>query len=612
MKYELNKPYNFEVKRVVDESGTLTFQVEIEGNLFPVKAYPEQLEESTPSIVSCRILLDKNNNAYLVQNETFLYPYLYKPSRRYIFEVVYLDESYIVLHDKHNLFHTIPKDDLQYALNEIIVRYVSIINDNNGKAHLVFHTSCPIIQQKDDLESNAALEKPNDQEASNTIPPTSQPSNNQNCSNLENKDLSSESTIKEAKASSESKIESVSSMILSKNWDNLRNYLSNNFRGSNIDPIKEEIIVSIQKSPSPQSYWESIHFFLGLDPQMYISTLGRIDKSQIIGIDSGYVPTFLDDIIHTAFSSSKKQHAIELLKPCKDHFTIEQKNYIQTACSNLKTHEAFYKLFKLLRFTPLDAVLYLLSLKNNDAAAYTLYVFYYNANNNNSINENSAYIPFRPKKILEFCRIMENMKAISFKSAAQLIKHNVLKSGSCPFDLKNQEAKNGFQGFLSYIEQKKHQEKRNNLLDSLSKGDTLTNLSYIKEIDNYYLLIDQKTGIYALLDKDLTSQKPREKVGCTAKIISILDNKGKEVILVAQKPIPTIYTFPPLVNNSTILEIAFSQGRNSLWYPEVKKYCKLLNVEVVSRPRIIDFKVRHKAEIVQRKDFFTYSIKILE
>lgn len=48
MKYELNKPYNFEVKRVDDESGTLTFLVEIEGNLFPVKAYPEQLEESTP------------------------------------------------------------------------------------------------------------------------------------------------------------------------------------------------------------------------------------------------------------------------------------------------------------------------------------------------------------------------------------------------------------------------------------------------------------------------------------------------------------------------------------------------------------------------------------
>lgn len=93
MKYELNTPYEFEVKNVSEYNGVSVFEVEIGGNLFPVKAYPEQLEGDIPHIVSCRIVLDKNKNAYLVQNEAFFYPYIYKPKHRYIFEVIDIKDS---------------------------------------------------------------------------------------------------------------------------------------------------------------------------------------------------------------------------------------------------------------------------------------------------------------------------------------------------------------------------------------------------------------------------------------------------------------------------------------------------------------------------------------
>ena len=51
MKYELNTPYDFEVRNVVQDNDSLTFEVEVGGNLFPVKAYPEQIEEVVPKII---------------------------------------------------------------------------------------------------------------------------------------------------------------------------------------------------------------------------------------------------------------------------------------------------------------------------------------------------------------------------------------------------------------------------------------------------------------------------------------------------------------------------------------------------------------------------------
>ncbi len=151
MKYELNTPYDFQVRNVIQDNDALTFEVEVGGNLFPVKAYPEQIEEVVPKTVSCRIKLDKKKNAYLIQNEAFLYPYLYKPKRRYIFEVVDIRDNYVVLKDKHGLFHAMEFDGTKLSVNEIIVRCVNVIVDNGYKAHISFYYS-DIIEEKKQVE----------------------------------------------------------------------------------------------------------------------------------------------------------------------------------------------------------------------------------------------------------------------------------------------------------------------------------------------------------------------------------------------------------------------------------------------------------------------------
>ena len=152
MKYELNTPYDFEVRNVVQDNDSLTFEVEVGGNLFPVKAYPEQIEEVVPKTVSCRIMHDKNKNAYLIQNEAFLYPFLYKPERRYIFEVADIRDGYVVLKDKHGLYHAMELDGTKLSVNEIIVRCVNVIVDKGYKAYLSFYyTDIVVEEQKQEL-----------------------------------------------------------------------------------------------------------------------------------------------------------------------------------------------------------------------------------------------------------------------------------------------------------------------------------------------------------------------------------------------------------------------------------------------------------------------------
>ena len=91
-------------------------------------------------------MLDKNKNAYLIQNEAFLYPFLYKPEKRYIFEVADTRDGYVVLKDKHGLFHAMELDGTKLSVNEIIVRCVNVIVDNGYKAHLSFYYTDPLSE----------------------------------------------------------------------------------------------------------------------------------------------------------------------------------------------------------------------------------------------------------------------------------------------------------------------------------------------------------------------------------------------------------------------------------------------------------------------------------
>ena len=63
MKYELNTPYDFEVRNVSQDNDSLSFEVGFGGNLFPVKAYPEQIGCSKDCVMS--------NNARQKQERLF-------------------------------------------------------------------------------------------------------------------------------------------------------------------------------------------------------------------------------------------------------------------------------------------------------------------------------------------------------------------------------------------------------------------------------------------------------------------------------------------------------------------------------------------------------------
>jgi len=608
MKYELNTPYDLKVKNVTEKEGILVFEVEIGDYLFPVQAYPEQLEGETPSIISCRIVQDKNKDAYLVQNEAFFYPAIYKPHRKYIFEVVDIKDNYVIVQDKHGLFHAMDKDGSKISVNELIVRCVEIVKDNNYKAHLIFHIPEP-IEKKEEVETAEpktvvqvqpqAVSTIFEQDSPGTISVSNEKETENNVINLPEKEEKKHNN------------DSVCSMLLSENWDGLLDYLDDNLKGSQIRPIQREIATAIEKCQSSELYWDMVQFLLNYDAHMFLSTLAKSDTSHISDLPE-INSDVLNGIVSDAFSDpDKTKYAIEILKPCGKRLSTGQKNYIQEKCANLNTCEAFYDLFKLLSLSPNDAIYYLLSLQNNNVAAYTLYKFYIDGKKNNCINEKSLIESFRPSKIIDYVNIMEKSHSFAFIAAASLINYNILSRDSCSRNLQNRVSKDGLDGFQKYISNQIQQSRTNNFLSSLSRGDTLTELNYVKELDNYYLLIEKQTGVSVLLDKKFVVKKPALGEKCQADIVRKISNNGKIVFIVAQKPIPSMYTFPPLANNSTILEVAFSE-HNGIWYPEVKNYTKLLNIEVEIRPRFLNFKLKHKAAIIRKKDFFTYCVRILD
>ena len=566
VKYELNKPYDFEVKNLVSNNGKYYFQVEINGNLFPVKAYPEQLEQQ-PSSVSCRIVLDKNEKAILVQNEAFLFPYIYKPDRRYVFEIVDIRDKYVILQDNYGSRHYMIKDGTEFSLNEIIVCYVEIVNDKDRMAHLRF---------------------------------------------LYSKHYVDDESVITTQLSTEHKEESLSSMISNKKWEELKIYFSKKLIGKEIRSIQQEVAAAILNINSASIYWEIVQFLLRYNARVFLGTLANIDGSHIINNVDQIDALVLDDIIHNAFLDSQKtRYALEIITPCKKQLTAAQRNYIKNKCLFLNNCEAFYDLFELLDFSDDEKISYLLSLQNNYAAAYMLYKLYLDYKNNGLIKEESVSESLRPSKILEYIHIMERSNSRAQKMAANLIGSNILMTTkNYSLNLQKEVSENGYLGFVKIIKQKDIDAKSKLFLSAKAIGDLLDGLKYINETDNYYVFIEQHSGAYALLIKTLTENKPSKEVLSQAKIFKILKHKGKTFFIVVQKPTISI-KIPPLVNRSTILNVDFSKGRNGDLYPVVKNYCKLVNVVVESRPRFFNYKIRHKVEIINMIDFFTYGARII-
>ena len=619
MKYELNTPYDFEVRNVVQDNDSLTFEVEVGGNLFPVKAYPEQIEEVVPKTVSCRIMLDKNKNAYLIQNEAFLYPFLYKPEKRYIFEVADIRDGYVVLKDKHGLFHAMELDGTKLSVNEIIVRCVNVIVDNSYKAHLSFYYTDIVVEEQKQESHDSVSEEPKvrpiyaptifEEDAPKVkvkplplpkVASTETPFTRQENSKTENKENET----------------SVSVLIKERNWSQLSLYFEKNLGKAKTPVILKEITAFIDNCISGKEYWEAVQFLISYDAHSFLGTIAKVDTSHIFDISENVDPDLVDDVVRKAFKvSDKLKFALDVIAKCAMYLTTEQKNFIQSKCVDLNTPESFITLFKVLRLTPDDAIVYLLSLKDNIAAAFTIYKFYSIGKNGNKINEKSQYVSFRPSKINEYTRGMVKMQSYPFTVYANLIDSTILAKERCPFELRKVVEQNDYKGFYTYVSSKRQkminvETKRK--LESLTVGDVIDNLIYKSQTDNYYVLRSQELGVFALLDKKLTKVAPNNENQTTVRIVKVMTNKGKKWFVVAQKSTPSMYTLPPMFENETSFDVVFHQSGNGRWQPSIKKYGFIIDTEFDDIPYDIDGSAVHKARIIKRKNFFTYQIHIME
>ena len=619
MKYELNTPYDFEVRNVVQDNDSLTFEVEVGGSLFPVKAYPEQIEEVVPKTVSCRIMLDKNKNAYLIQNEAFLYPFLYKPEKRYIFEVADIRDGYVVLKDKHGLFHAMELDGTKLSVNEIIVRCVNVIVDNSYKAHLSFYYTDIVVEEQKQESHDSVSEEPKvrpiyaptifEEDAPKVkvkplplpkVASTETPFTRQENSKTENKENET----------------SVSVLIKERNWSQLSLYFEKNLGKAKTPVILKEITAFIDNCISGKEYWEAVQFLISYDAHSFLGTIAKVDTSHIFDISENVDPDLVDDVVRKAFKvSDKLKFALDVIAKCAMYLTTEQKNFIQSKCVDLNTPESFITLFKVLRLTPDDAIVYLLSLKDNIAAAFTIYKFYSIGKNGNKINEKSQYVSFRPSKINEYTRFMVKMQSYPFTVSANLIDSTILAKERCPFELRKVVEQNDYKGFYTYVSSKRQKMinvETKRTLESLTVGDVIDNLIYKSQTDNYYVLRSQELGVFALLDKKLTKVTPNNENQTTVRIVKVMTHKGKKWFVVAQKSTPSMYTLPPMFENETSFDVVFHQSGNGRWQPSIKKYGFIIDTEFDDIPYDIDGSAVHKARIIKRKNFFTYQIHIME
>ena len=457
MKYELNTPYDFEVRNVIQDNDSLTFEVEVGGNLFPVKAYPEQIEEVVPKTVSCRIMLDKNKNAYLIQNEAFLYPFLYKPEKRYIFEVVEIRDSYVVLKDKHGLFHAMELDGTKLSVNEIIVRCVNVIADNSYKAHLSFYYTDIVVEEQMKEYHDKVSEEPEirpiysptifEEDAPKVIELLPSP-----------KVASTETSFtrqENSKKDNKSNEISLSVLIKERKWSQLSLYFEKNLGKAKTPFILKEITAFIENCISGKEYWEAVQFLISYDAHSFLGTIAKVETSHIFDISETIDPNLVDDVVRKAFNvSDKLKFALAIIAKCAMYLTTGQKNFIQSKCIDLNTPESFFTLFKVLCLLPDDAIVYLLSLKDNIAAAFTIYKFYSIAKSGNKINEKSWYVSFRPSKINEYIRFMLMMQSYPFTLSAKLINSTILAKERCSFELQKVVEQDDFKGFYTYVSRK--------------------------------------------------------------------------------------------------------------------------------------------------------------
>ncbi len=439
MKYELDKPYVFEVKNCIrHDNGDIFLEVEIEGNLFPVRAYEKQIEDGyCPSTVVCRIKLDKEKNAFLVQDNRVLYPLLYKDGHKYIFEVTGIGDSHIQLTDKFGIDHIMPKDGLNYSCGEIIVRNVNIMEEDNGDVSLFFPCGGKIIQPDD---------APSRQEHDTALQSAPRPGIKAT------EQARPEKTECKTIIKPDAKTVEFESLLSSERWDEMTDWLRKNYKKTIIPSINESLKNNLETCDNAMHYRDAVIFFIKYNARVFIDILASANVSHLKSIKSFFSAIQLSYIIEKAFSvQDKLEYAIALLMPCKDILLHSHKNSIKKKCVKLSTPESFMELFILLGVTIDSEIKYLLTLSNNPCAAFTIYKIYHSAKANGCIKDNIMIYAFKPATVLSCAQEMESLQSPAFTLAANLIKCNILGIESCPEYLEELIDKNGYDGFRAFL-----------------------------------------------------------------------------------------------------------------------------------------------------------------
>ena len=288
-------------------------------------------------------MLDKNRNAYLTQNEAFLFPFLYKPKRRYIFEVVDIRDGYVTLKDKHGLFHSMQMDGSKFSVNELIVRCVNIIMDNGYKAHLGFYYTDVVVEKFKQEVHDFVPEEPKVQpQYAPTIFEEDIPkvSTTKSVPLPQVASTETKQTRQESSNVVKNKAEiSISFLLKEKEWSQLNDYFDNNLGKAKTPAILKEITAFIENCISGKQYWETLQYLIGYNAHMFLGTIAKVDTSHIFDIDETIAHDCIDEIVKTAFEvTDKLKYALDLIAKCSMHLSIEQKNYIQFKCKDLQIH----------------------------------------------------------------------------------------------------------------------------------------------------------------------------------------------------------------------------------------------------------------------------------
>lgn len=492
--------------------------------------------------------------------------------RRPIPGTEYLNVVYTPLRDLPELFHIGMNYRSTEEHSEVLNEDESIVYNTSEATLLSIESNSPEIEQSTDVEISSLDERPSDKQTRDN--------------------------------------QSLVDILSKSDWSVLKDYLNIHLQGSNIPKVQSEVTEVLNLFTSATQYWEVVNVLLSYNAVVLLGAIAKA-KPDIPDLAKGIHPQVLDSIISNAFECpSKLKFALELLMPCRTMLSKAQKEIILGKCINLPSSDLFYLLFKLTGINPSVSINYLLNLTTT-AAAFTLYRVIEDGQRNGMVREDSAIKSLRPSEVAKICMEIQGSESYAFRTISLLIKNRILSKGRIDRVLQNEIDQNGYEGFKKYVSIKEQAIRSENIAASRSIGSTLSKLRYIKSLDNHYLFVDNESQSYALLDKRLSVETPSVDLLYQAFVLDLKDWNGRKVFLISMDKASVSFPNRPLINIGTTLEVSFSQSKDGKWHLVKNSYCKLLTMNIVSRPKLFDYRKKQQAKILQQVDFFTYKVAIL-